>query len=411
MTTNTPAASGSRSQKSRPIEGVVARHARSCASRSGRGCSCKPTFQGQVWSPRDRKPIRKTFPTAAEAKVWRQEAQVALRKGTLRGPSPTTLTEAAEQWLEAAKVGAVLTRSGDPYKPSALRSYEQALRTKALPELGHRRLTAVTTNAVQDLVDRLAASGLAPSTIRNAVLPLRAIYRRALQRGEVAVNPTRKLSLPAVRGRRERVARPEEAVALIEALPLSDRALWASALYAGLRLGELQALGWNAVDLDQNVINVERSWDRVAGFIEPKSRAGKRRVPIGPTLRTHLLNHRLQQGTGGNGPVFPNSHGNRPFNPSTINRRAREACTKANIAKLGLHECRHSYASYMIAAGVNAKALSTYMGHSSITITLDRYGHLLPGNEHHAAALLEIWLTQNTPEPVKPVPRRHLSTI
>jgi integrase len=109
--------------------------------------------------------------------------------------------------------------------------------------------------------------------------------------------------------------------------------------------------------------------------------------------------------------VFPNSHGNRPFNPSTINRRAREACTKANIDKLGLHECRHSYASYMIAAGVNAKALSTYMGHSSITITLDRYGHLLPGNEHHAAALLENWLTQNTPPPDDAAHRRHLTAI
>jgi integrase len=59
---------------------------------------------------------------------------------------------------------------------------------------------------------------------------------------------------------------------------------------------------------------------------------------------------------------------------------------------IGLHECRHSYAAYMIAAGINSKALSTYMGHASITITLDRYGHLLPGNEHQAADLLEHWL-------------------
>ena len=62
------------------------------------------------------------------------------------------------------------------------------------------------------------------------------------------------------------------------------------------------------------------------------------------------------------------------------------------IAPIGLHECRHTFASLMIAAGVNAKALSTYMGHSSITITLDRYGHLMPGNEDHAAALLDAYL-------------------
>ena len=73
-------------------------------------------------------------------------------------------------------------------------------------------------------------------------------------------------------------------------------------------------------------------------------------------------------------------------------KRARDAWTTASLTPIGLHECRHSYASFMIAAGVNTKALSTYMGHSSITITLDRYGHLLPGNEHAAAALLNTWL-------------------
>jgi integrase len=58
-----------------------------------------------------------------------------------------------------------------------------------------------------------------------------------------------------------------------------------------------------------------------------------------------------------------------------------------------LHECRHTYASFAIAAGVNAKALSTYMGHANISITLDRYGHLMPGNEAEAAGLLDAFLS------------------
>ena len=64
------------------------------------------------------------------------------------------------------------------------------------------------------------------------------------------------------------------------------------------------------------------------------------------------------------------------------------AWTKANLSPIGLHECRHTFASFLIAAGVNAKALSTYMGHSTITMTLDRYGHLMPGNEDEAAVML-----------------------
>jgi integrase len=65
---------------------------------------------------------------------------------------------------------------------------------------------------------------------------------------------------------------------------------------------------------------------------------------------------------------------------------------KAGLARLGLHEARHTFASLMIGVGVNAKALSTYMGHASITITLDRYGHLMPGNEEEAAGLLDAYL-------------------
>jgi integrase len=72
--------------------------------------------------------------------------------------------------------------------------------------------------------------------------------------------------------------------------------------------------------------------------------------------------------------------------------RTQKAWKEAGLQKIGLHECRHTFASLMIAAGVNAKALSSYMGHSSVTITYDRYGHLMPGNENEAAQLLDAYL-------------------
>jgi integrase len=248
---------------------------------------------------------------------------------------------------------------------------------------------------LQDLADQLTGQGLSASSVRNTILPLRAIFRRTLNRGEVAINPTLKLALPAVRGRRDRIAAPAEANALLDALPDLERAIWATALYAGLRLGELQALDWNHVDLKRNLITVERSWDRHAGFIAPKSNSGVRRVPITPTLRRELLNHRLRQGKGGQGLVFPNQGGTGPFNPGTAALHSKPAWAKAGLTGIGLHECRHSFAAYMIAAGINSKALSTYMGHASITITLDRYGHLLPGNEAEAAQLLDSWLRRH----------------
>jgi integrase len=373
------------------------RHGRSCRSRSDGGCSCRPSYQAQVFSAREQKTIRKTFRELAEARAWRQESQVALRKGLLRSPSQVTLQEAAGEWLQAAQTGLVRTRSGEAYKPSAIRAYRQALAHRALPQLGNKRLTTITHTMLQDFADQLSAAGLSASSVRNTLLPLRAIFRRAHNRGLVAVNPTLRLVLPAVRGRRDRIAAPTEVGPLLNALDPADRTIYATALYAGLRAGELQALHWNDVDLDTNLIHVRRNWDRTAGFVAPKSRAGERRVPIASTLRRELLNHRVHQGTGGHGFVFPSTRNpHKPFNPSTLALHTSKRWSNAGLTPIGLHECRHSYAAYMIAAGINSKALSTYMGHSSITITLDRYGHLLPGNETQAAHLLETWLTRTT---------------
>jgi integrase len=82
----------------------------------------------------------------------------------------------------------------------------------------------------------------------------------------------------------------------------------------------------------------------------------------------------------------------KPFDPRSVNDRAYRAWRDADLQRITLHECRHTYASFMIAAGVNAKALSVYMGHSTVTITFDRYGHLMPGNEAQAAELLDAYL-------------------
>src|SRR5262249_16718801 len=133
------------------------------------------------------------------------------------------------------------------------------------------RLTQITHLDLQDLVDRWLAEGLDPSTIRNTTVALQALYRRSLQRGEVSVNPTVGLERPAVRGRRDRIATPEEAATLLAAIRESDRAVWATAFYAGLRRGELMALRCEDIDLTAGVIRVERSWDVREGVVEPKS--------------------------------------------------------------------------------------------------------------------------------------------
>jgi len=363
-----------------------------CPSRDGATCNCKKAYQAAVWSPRDDRRIYRTFPTLASAKSWRAEAQVGVRKGTLRAPTRITLREAAEAWEKGVNKGIIQARGGRPYKPSTLRGYKAALDERMLPEFGGARLGDIRRLDLQDYADRLKSEGLDPSTIRNTFLPVRAIYRRALARGDVAINPTVGLDLPAVTGRRDRIAEPAEAVALLAALPENDRALWATALFAGLRRGELLALRWQDVNLGNGYILVERSWDERAGFIDPKSRAGRRRVPIASVLREYLVDHKRITGRS-EGLVF-GSAPDHPPTPSNIWRRARRAWKLAGLDPIGLHECRHTFASLMIAADVNAKALSSYMGHASVSTTFDLYGKLMAGNEDEAAAQLDSFLAR-----------------
>ena len=139
------------------------------------------------------------------------------------------------------------------------------------------------------------------------------------------------------------------------------------------------------------MIRVERAWDaKEHAIVEVKSHSGRRRVPIAAVLRDHLDEHKPREGRSA-GLVFGRD-AETPFEPTTVAGRAAAAWKRAGLEPIRRHEARHTFASLMIAAGVNAKALSTYLGHPSITITMDRYGHLMPGNEDEAAGLLDAYL-------------------
>jgi integrase len=383
--------------------GIRQRHGNGC-KRPASGCRCP--WQAEVYSTRDKKKIRKLFGTKGAAQAWRDDARTAVRKKVLRAPTPTTLREAADAWLEGARAGVIRTRSGDPYKPGALRSYERTLRLRVLPTLGAWRVSEIARTDLQDIVDELLAKGFSASTVAGAMLPMRAIYRRAMSRGEVAINPTAGLQIPAARGGRDRIASPEECKALLAALSRDERALWATAMFGGLRRGELMALRIEDIDLGAGVIDVRRGWDVVEGEITTKT-GRDRRVPIAGVLRDYLDEHLLALAWG-EGLVFGASAVS-PFTITPTTKRAQKAWQQENerrvkdaeegesvelLQPITLHECRHTFASLMIAAGVNAKALSTYMGHATIAITIDRYGHLMPGNEAEAAGLLDDYLAR-----------------
>jgi integrase len=128
--------------------GVRQRHGLNC-NRKGR-CDCP--WEASVYSKRDAKKIRKTFPTKAAAVAWRDDSRSAVRKGSMSAPTAITITEAADAWIARARAGTSLTRSGDPYKPSALRAYADAMRLRVNPVIGSMRLSEVRAIDLKQLL-------------------------------------------------------------------------------------------------------------------------------------------------------------------------------------------------------------------------------------------------------------------
>jgi integrase len=172
---------------------------------------------------------------------------------------------------------------------------------------------------------------------------------------------------------------------LIDAVPETDRPIWALAFWAGLRRGEIRALRWSSVDLDAGMLNVEATWDDRVGPVPPKSHAGRRRVPLIAPLKKLLVEHRLR--TSGDELVF--GQGGSPFDPEGLHRRARAACSAREIPFASLHGARHTFATTAIESGMHLKTLSVLLGHSSIATTGDIYAHVLERGEDDARALLE----------------------
>lgn len=400
--------------------GIRRRHKSDCptaATDDMEACRCPrgwPHYQAQAGPRAGRQ--TKTMHSLAAAKTWKRDVEQAYARGERFAHRPPRLREAAEAWLEGAMAGVILARGDKPYKPSTLRGYRRCLEVEVLPVFGSARLDEIKKGELSELVMSLSRRGVGASTVRNIVVPLRAVYRHAIDLDHVpaALNPTRGIRVPAGSGRRQRVAAAAEIERLLAALDLRDRPLWATAIYAGLRRGELMALRWADVDLAAGVIRVELNYDPGAKqMVSVKSLAGQdRKVPICAALRDELLAHRQRAGGRARGLVFArgslaiaargnNGAPHRPFGDQSVVQRANRMWAKAGVAPIGLHDCRHTFASLTIdamaaAATFNPKLLQSVLGHASIQQTYDRYGHLFPGAERELGRMLDHLLGSTT---------------
>lgn len=397
--------------------GIRRVHGRDCAARPSDDlavCSCRPRYQAQAGPRGDRR--TRTFDRLKDAQRWRAEVQSRVTTGN----AVPRLADAAERWVREARAGTVLTRTGDLYRAATITGYEQALAAHVLPALGRKRLDDINRGELLAVIGAMRATGARPSTVRNAIVPVRSIFRWANDNDTTVHNPTRGLAMPGVSGaRRTRFAEPAEIAALIAAAPEGDRPIWATAAYAGLRRGELRGLRTTDVDLGAGIIRVRQSWvakERRVGLL--KTETSRRDVPISAVLRPFLEEHLRRadgfefffaRGTLG----LHRSDPHEPFHCTSVRDRGHNAWRAAGLEPIGFHECRHAFGSTALAAGVSMKQVSAYLGHSSIQTTMDIYAHLSAASPLEGIALIDehVAAQQNPSGGVEEAPRSPLTVV
>jgi integrase len=348
----------------------------------------------------------KTFAKKRDADAHHAIVGVSVRAGTHTADSKSvTVAKAAELWLASCDAAGL--------ERTTIAAYRQHADLRIVPVLGALQLSQLTVPLVRGFEDRLRRDGCSAVMVRKARRVLGSLIADAQERGLVAQNVVRSLRTSR-RGKDARLERrrngklkigvhipsPDEMRAIVAALAAIDEAprfrpLLLTAIFTGLRASELRGLRWHDVDLKRGEVHVRQRADRYGKIGPTKSEAGERAVPLPPMVVSALREHRLACAHSALGLAFPNSKGGVDHRNSIVERGLHPAQIAAGVTKLdkngkpvakyaGLHSLRHFYASWCINRRVDGglelplKVVQARLGHASIQMTADTYGHLFP---------------------------------
>jgi integrase len=333
------------------------------------------------------------------------EAQLALRKATAERDSGLvfeveniTLAVYLDRWLN----GPVKTKN---LKPITYEQYQRQVRIHIVPSLGRVKLRNLSPELVQDMYDSKISAGLKPASVRYIHAVLHNALEHAHKRRLIPENVASKTDPPKVRPPEIQPLDAEQTRTLLDAArtePLGS--LYVVAVTSGLRIGELLALRWTDVELEQGVMRVSRTLSRAKGgprFTTPKD--GKGRSVILTTqaveaLRSHRKGQnevRLKLGTlwEDNGLIFASDTG-KPLTRDFVDRRSFKPLVKrAALPEMKLHDLRHTCATLLLSRGVHPKFVQELLGHASIAMTLNRYSHWIPYMGDQTARAMEAALS------------------
>lgn len=338
----------------------------------------------------------------------RRDAERALSRllveadeGRLVASPVMTLNELLDRWL-AVKRQAV--------EPSTLTSYEWVARKYIRPALGDRKVGTLRPVDLDMLYSDLAARGLAVRTVRICHTVLRQALEQARRWGFIARSPAVDASPPPQR--RDEVVPPtvDQVLAILEAAHAEDPAfgtyLWVSSA-TGCRRGEVCALRWSDIDLDRAELCVRRSIVHVGREVREKDTKThqSRRLALDEATVAMLRQHRLRQreqmlalgvGLADDAHLFASPDG-APWRPDVMTNRFGRLRATLGLENVRLHDLRHFVASVLIDGGIPISTVSTRLGHSQMSTTLNLYTHAIPATDQRAAAYLGDLLTRRAP--------------
>ena len=242
---------------------------------------------------------------------------------------------------------------------------------------------------VESFRAHLLDSGIGRRTVNKCLTLLGSLFLYAIRREWLETNPAKGTKLGASSRRsddlvEENILAPPEIQALLAATDPRWRVIILTAVLTGLREGELLGLAWGDIDWSARQVYVRQQY--TAGrFSELKTKASRRRVDLPAELVAELRRWRLACPPGAHDLVFPNGAGNPESHSNLLNRGFYPALRRAGLRKIRFHDLRHTYASLLIANGEHPKRIQALMGHSSINVTMDVYGHLMPGGGDEVA--------------------------
>lgn len=344
----------------------------------------------------------KQFAKKKDADAFLTQAGWEVSKGIHTAEAGSiTVAAGVDLWIKSAEAKKLERKTID--------GYESTARLHIVPFLGHEKLARLRKPMIEAYKDQLVETGRSHSRVKRALMFLSLMLSEMERRGLVAQNVASGVKLVS-RSRQKReveIPEPAELKAMLDHADEDFRPFVLTAMLTGLRASELRGLCWPYVDFDENVIRVVQRADERNKFGPPKSRAGRRAVPMSPRLVKELKAWKLRCPPNLHDLVFPSPDKNVWTYANLMNRRFWPLQIAAGVtvvvphpddglpvwdengvakvdAKYSLHALRHGCASLWIKEGVDLKRLKTWMGHSSIQTTIDLYGHLMKDSEGDA---------------------------